>query len=433
MNIFIPIETTHREMLYKTFFCHFLAKKGFKCFLGSKHNINYLINNESDFLYLDKGYHLIQSDKLYKKIKKNNGTIVSLDEEGAIDFVDGSTLQKRYSKNLFKNSATTFMWGVEQYNLVKKNFYNSNKVFITGHPRFELLKSNYHFLYKREAKEINERFGKFNLINTNMGFGNNILGDEFVIRNYKERYKKIKNIIKSDKAKLDLMVGFALKLAESSNRNIIFRPHPEENQNYYKKVFKDHRNIHVVYEGSVFPWILASEFLVHPDCTTAIECLISGKMPLSLMPKNINQDFVTHLPLKASTCFDSSDDLVSFILNEKVEKTVKNKLKTINRFFSVELDSNESIAQILLDLSIEKRIFPKKLSFKTRTGLKLKLIKSFIFPVRFSNELSKQKLSGLDLDKIQLISKRIKKNQKDFDNIKIKKLNEFLYSFSSND
>ena len=104
MNIFIPIETTNREMLYKTFFCHYLAKKGFKCFLGSKHNINYLINNESNFLYLDKGYHLIQSDKLYKKIRKNNGTIVSLDEEGAVDFADGSTLQKRYSKNLFKNS-----------------------------------------------------------------------------------------------------------------------------------------------------------------------------------------------------------------------------------------------------------------------------------------------------------------------------------------
>ena len=41
------------------------------------------------------------SEKIYEKIKINNGIIISLDEEGAVDFKDGSTLKNRYSKILF--------------------------------------------------------------------------------------------------------------------------------------------------------------------------------------------------------------------------------------------------------------------------------------------------------------------------------------------
>ena len=53
---------------------------------------------------MDKGYHAGVSEFMYSKIKKNNGIIINLDEEGAVDFSDNSTLKQRYSKKLLKGA-----------------------------------------------------------------------------------------------------------------------------------------------------------------------------------------------------------------------------------------------------------------------------------------------------------------------------------------
>jgi surface carbohydrate biosynthesis protein len=118
--ILIPIESAARELLSKTYLAHHLALKGFQCYLGRKLHINYLINNLKGYIYIDKGYHKGVSKKLYAEIKKNNGTIINLDEEGGVDFNDGSTIRHRYTKTLFDNAYLTFMWGNQQYELVKK-------------------------------------------------------------------------------------------------------------------------------------------------------------------------------------------------------------------------------------------------------------------------------------------------------------------------
>tara|TARA_Y100001935_G_scaffold254549_1_gene263954 strand:+ start:10627 stop:11928 length:1302 start_codon:yes stop_codon:yes gene_type:complete len=432
MNIFIPIETTHRELLYKTFICHHLANNGFKCYLGSKYNISYLINNENNFIYLDKGYHLGYSDSLYRKIEKNNGIIISLDEEGAIDFNDGSTLRGRYSENLFKNSKITFMWGKKQFDLVRKNFFDQNKVFVTGHPRFELIKTKYHYLYEDEINIIKNLYGSFILINTNMSFGNNILGDEFIENNYKNRFKEIKKLIQLDKQKLDKVVELVFRLIKNSKKNIIIRPHPEENQNYYKKIFNQFNNVHVLYEGSVLPWIIASEHLIHPDCTTAIECLISGKIPLSLLPDNHNEEFLTYLPVKVSKCFHSTKILSDYINeNNPIKNNKVKKLKIIEDYFSTNLDSSDIIVKKISDYTQSINLSSKDISILTYLNLKVKKVKSLFIPPRFSNSLSRQKLSGFDFEKISLLSSKIKQNNPDIENIKINKLNEFLYSFYS--
>ena len=72
-----------------------------------------------------------------------------------------------------------------------------NKVVVTRHPRFELLKPEFHYLYHFAVDEIKKRFNNFILINTNMGFGDNIRGDEFVRTNYRSKFKNIDHIILS--------------------------------------------------------------------------------------------------------------------------------------------------------------------------------------------------------------------------------------------
>ena len=135
-DILIPIETANRELIYKVYLCNHLALKGYRCYLGRKSYINYLVKNIKGYIYIDKGYHKGVSEKIYEAVKKNDGIIVNLDEEGALDLSNYSVLIGRYSKALFDNADLSFLWGNKQYELLKKNMNEKNKVFVTGHPRF---------------------------------------------------------------------------------------------------------------------------------------------------------------------------------------------------------------------------------------------------------------------------------------------------------
>ena len=105
-------------MIYKTYLSHYLAINGHRCYLGSKSDISYLIRKLKNYIYLDKGYHKGVSEKIYNTIKDNNGTIVNLDEEGAVDFNDNSTLFGRYSPELFNHVDYVFFWGIYQYEII---------------------------------------------------------------------------------------------------------------------------------------------------------------------------------------------------------------------------------------------------------------------------------------------------------------------------
>lgn len=52
---------------------------------------------------------------------------------------------------------------------------------------------------------------------------------------------------------------------------IIVRPHPTEKLEIWEEISKDLKNVKVIFEGSVGPWIQGVEFVIHNGCTTAIE------------------------------------------------------------------------------------------------------------------------------------------------------------------
>jgi hypothetical protein len=88
VNIIFPIEIPNRELMYKSCLAAQFARKGLNCYLSLKQHVPFLLDKLSPCLYFDKGYHSGISEKLHGIVKKNGGLIVSLDEEGAIDFPD---------------------------------------------------------------------------------------------------------------------------------------------------------------------------------------------------------------------------------------------------------------------------------------------------------------------------------------------------------
>lgn len=429
MIILIPIETSSRELLYKTYLSTLLAVEGFECYFGSKRNISFLINKFENFIYLDKGYHEGVSDILYKKIKSKNGVVVNLDEEGAIDFPDGSTLKNRYSKQLFEASEKVLLWGDYQFNLLKSLNLPNDKIEITGHPRFELLKKEYHHLYKEEVEKINSRFGKFILINSNFGFGNNIKGDDFVVKNYKKRVKRIEEIVAFDKVKRETYINLVKKIAKDPQNKIVFRPHPEESQTLYKEAFKDLDNVFLVFEGSVVPWLIAAEVMIHPDCTTGIEAIMIGKKSISYLPENYNSEIVTQLPLDISFCFKDLNDVIqfvkekSFLINDNCDKD----FGIIDNYFSYTKSSNEEIVKCINEL--------KELFFKGKSS-KLQLIDKLILKVKDyklkidnseKSKLSKNKLLGFEYSNLIGLKNKLEEVDIKIEKVRIKRISNQLF------
>jgi surface carbohydrate biosynthesis protein len=359
MIFLIPIETAVRELQYKLYLAKKLCSIGHTCYIGSKSEINFLCKKFDNYIYLDKGFHDGKSQILYKIIKNRGGLIYSIDEEGGVDYQDDRILKQRYKKDLFDYADKIFFWGEYQYLTLKDKVKFDKQVLISGHPRFTLLKKNYLNIYQDEVINIKRQFSNFVLINTNMGFGNNLKGDDFVEKNYIDRFPNIKDIIDFDKQKLDCITSLCKEISEKNDINIILRPHPEENIETYKKIFVNHNNISIIFSGSVIPWLIACDILIHPDCTTAIESWILCKKSISILPENYDKALVTYIPVEVSFKPSNFNEVIDIIENKVNLPLLQNEFDLLNSRFSLEKDSIKIIIDEfrLLNLNSKSNIF----------------------------------------------------------------------------
>ncbi len=384
-KILMPIEISQRELLYKTYLACHLVDRGYECYIGSKKEIYNLFDKVSPFIYLDKGYHKGVSEGIYNKVKSYAGLIISLDEEGAIDYKDSRTLLSRYTEKLFINSDLVFLWGNKQRDLLERMNVATHKcdISVSGHPRFDLLKESSKYLYSNEVSNIKAEHDKFILINTNMSLGNNIKGRKFVITNYGERKKGyLEDLMKYDEEKIQSILSFVKKIRLKTDQKIIIRPHPEENTEYYKRNLKYIKNLEITNKGSSIAWIIASELLVHTDCTTGIEAVYLNKKVISLLPY-FNQDLTSFLPVELSISFNNVDHAINETLN-KENSTInedKKKLSLLNQYFNTSSSPINIISSKIDELK------------KNYNGIKLTELSSFqIFKIKLSYLISKFKI-----------------------------------------
>ena len=389
-TILIPIETISRELDYKVYLAMLLSTKGFQVLVGKKQSIYRLFDKYSDYIYLDKGYHQDVSDAIYDKIKANNGIILNLDEEGAVDFPNNSTLLNRYSLKMLKVVDKVFLWGKSQKKMINTRHGELTNLSVTGHPRFLLLKDKFFGLYNDDVASLKNTYGDFILVNTNFGFGNNIKGDELVEKNYGSRFKNITKIISEDKLKLKAIIKLIDKL---SNKNkIIVRPHPEENIETYYKIYNKNSNVKILRENSSIPWIMACSKCIHIDCTTGIEAAIIGKRVISYVPDYIDRELLTKLPLEVSEVFSSIQKIVTSI--SKNEKIKTNKHKALSNHFSINSDVENLVDEIIL---FKEKTNAYSFFFKNRLAELIYLLKNLLrkfYLLFYTNPLEKSKLKN---------------------------------------
>jgi len=428
-NILIPIEISSRELAPKLFMANKFCMSGDVCYVGEKSNIYSLSSHLSPSIYIDKGYHVGVSNKLFDYLKSNGVKIVSLDEENAIDFEDFQTIRCRFPQEALNEFDKIFLWGKIQYEFLKSIRDNTwqKKAYILGHPRFDLLKEKFHYLYDVEVRRYKSEYGKFILVNTNFGFGNNILSEEGVIQNYGSRVPQTKDMIAYQKIQMNNFVELCVRLGKIDNLSVVLRPHPEEDQTFYFERLGGYDNIHIVKEGSVIPWLLASETMIHHDCTPAIEAAMLGKSSISYN-KDINHSLTTPLPLRISYSYSKLSDIVNNIESkEYMKKLIDNTI--LDDYFSFGVGSStDAIVEAVNKMELSTNTSKGNLNlFWLVSNIKSLLRKLF----NRESSLFRDKINGLNYDNIVSILKEYEKGGNG--KIRVEKINKYLYRLSAHE
>lgn len=294
-NILFPIETINREVDFRLILAVMCLKPGRRVYIGEMNRINRLIPQLKGGVYVGKHifYRPPQAPdvlRFYDALKRNAFSLVYLQEEGAI--YPGREPEWERSLDWITEHSLAFCgpddlicnWGQFQSDYYARKLPRlSGCMRTTGHPRFDLYKPKYRSYYSSEIKDIQERFGQYVLINTNLTLANNSLGHHRTFSNaygYKaDVWESRRVMVRSWAHSVRVMAGMVSlvhRLAhEYPEVSFILRPHPSEDLDYYRIVFNGIKNIHVIHEGPVGPWIMGAGALIHDGCTTAVEAHIA--------------------------------------------------------------------------------------------------------------------------------------------------------------
>ena len=395
-HLYIAIEFKYRELFSKILLAFFALKAGFRVYIGSSQSIFKLIKfkNQKGGIFFFKGG--LELDKAID-LKKKCDQFVILDEELG-------TEKKNYAKLARKRIWPGTEKLIDRYYVIGKYGYKtSNSVFpemqnsikCTGWPRVDLWKKKNEFLFKKETDLIKKKYGSFILFSSDFGsisqeyidsllkvYKNSnwkSLRDEFpVIEKWAyetlKEFNKFYRILKD----YDKIEGLPL---------IIIRPHPAEDIDTWFKLSKELKNLKVVYEGEITPWINASLGVLHRGCATAIQAHMRGLPVGHFVSEN---EKITETPYKISQHLFTLNDIIKFCEMAMQNKEIR-PIKYHTEFKEMiyinnDKLSSELIVEDLLKLKVYEEMNFKK-SFKNiisdlLISSKLLLIKSIRYLLR---------------------------------------------------
>ncbi|WP_018479670.1 surface carbohydrate biosynthesis protein [Pontibacter roseus] len=398
MNILLPIETINREIDFKIVLASILSGQGHKIYIGQHDFLMSLLPSLHGGLYIGKNLFTKRSDletgEKYNILKERGFDIIYLHEEGAVfggrenDWID--VLKRQYSLDFFDENDRICVWGEFQAQVDYSRSEGLN-IATTGHPRFDLYKKKWNSYFDEETNQIKSRYSSYILINGNYGLANHGLGishvfsenGNYIAKDVEKRLKRIGFYAYSSK-QLVSIINLTHHLAvKYPDRYFIYRPHPSENHDYYKTLFSGVENIIVNHDGSVGPWILGADAIIHDGCTTAIEATLAGKPVINFKPFH-DEQFDIWLPNQLGIRATSNEDVFNILDNLKsfnhsrLDSASFEKLT--NLFYNFKGDSFESILKII-DSKIEdkhkyKSISPS-LNFIRAKFIKMRLKQEF--------------------------------------------------------
>jgi len=321
--LFLPVETTARELDAKVLLAHVALEKGYVVFLGPKWHVQTEALKYGDGIYLNKDHSPLSYDQLKSLFDAGVG-ITTLDEEGLV-WHSALEYKKRIDPRVLDISLAVFTWGQRQYDtILEASPEHVEKLHIVGNPRFDILHKRYLPYIKYLAAKHPIPAADYILINTMFAAGNwnpLLYGTSSYIEHQHSRGKIVAEkdlpFYTGKVAYSSLLFDVYSSLLKSISQALpdlrfILRPHPDENHERWRKVFASTPNVHVIYSGSAIYWMLYAKALIYTGCTTGIEAWAMNKPTFRFNPLP-DSEYEPSLPNKFGRSVTTEDKLIKEI------------------------------------------------------------------------------------------------------------------------
>ena len=326
--IYIPIENYNRELVGKLFLSLKIisTNKKFAIVLGEKNFLRALFMSAPSGLIIEKGMrkNMIQSLRSYKK--KNHKVFLS--DEEAITYLNDEFYFKRNIDDSLTNYVNFFLATSKRHKKTLLKKIDKKKISIVGNLKYDISPEYYKKLYKEKIKAIKKKYNNFILVNSRFGNVNkNSVHSSIFDKKYYNNSNKI----------FKFFLKLPLKLKKKESEQVVIRPHPSENIDFWKKKYEKKKNIHVIYEDNVFPWILGSSKVIHNRCTTSLDSFFLNQKTVSFEPLKENFEhkaFFDTLSKRKNTLSKRQKKLIQhYIQNIFSRNAAKTILKLIQKIY----------------------------------------------------------------------------------------------------
>ena len=462
MTIGLPIEIKVREYLSKIFLGIKLVEKlNQDVLIGEKNKVYSFFKNSKNFYLISKGgpLNLFRFDKK----KFSNNYLGLLDEEAPLSNIPKQALLPRIHKKILNNVDDYFTWGKKDENIIKNLIQNKKKIYTFGHPKFDLLKEENLSIFNADVRDIKKRYKNLIFIPSSFVV-DQVLGDKNTERYEIEQFlnkkskKKKSEYRKSKVYEEQNYQGFINLLVEISENNpkynFVFRPHPRQSVKLIKNRFvKLPKNLHIVFKGTVTPWIIACDLYFHYGCTSSFEASILKKKIILFV--NDEKAYKTrNLKLFKSlgytfNNYEKCKNFINYHLKNNLRKLNQSKppVKYISNSEKISFHSNfikffrKKYSKNLSNINHNniKKIFKKKrisllknrLSFLKNVIIKnetfIDIIKSFNSNLLLTKEYKKKKFDKISFLEIKRNIKNLSKNLDLKTQIKVMQIDENLF------
>lgn len=330
-TLLIPVENQVRELDAKLLLACLAAQRGYPVLFGSRAYCHFAAAAVPRGVYLAKSMRSL-SGAMFRILRLLGHAIVCWEEEALVHPPPEIYFGLRLSAKTVGLVSHVFAWGQENFDLLQQypQLPENLPIHITGNPRGDLLRPELRSFFNDEVARLRREHGDFLLINTNFsdvnpfipavglflpagkagekprfGQAGKGMGLEFAegLRAHKRKVMA---------AFLELLPALARAFPDLA---IVLRPHPAEKHEVYQQLASRCRQVRVLNQGNVVPWLLAAKALLHNGCTTGLEAYLLGVPAISHLPdfdERYDYDF-QGLPTKLSHESFSFEELTALL------------------------------------------------------------------------------------------------------------------------
>jgi len=350
-SVILSIETKAREFPGKVLLSATLAERGYSVVMTNKRSVS-VVKKYDAFLYIDRN-SFVSREMFFKRLKINNTKILCIDEEGIV-WLNEDAYKKRIHAKTNRYVDAYCAWGSRQAVLIKE-VDKRIRVSQTGNPRIDLLRKELRALYEEKARELRSCYSDYILFVSNLASTNNYYskeyGDQFIdyvisekkrqgMIGTREEEAEFREYLANRKELFDRFVALLKKVSKDfGDRTIIIRPHPSENHDTWKEIFKSYPNVKVLYEGELTPWIIGAGAVLHNSCTTGVEAALLGLKSIAYVPLD-DERFEAALPNSISSIARTDEEAMRLIaqapVSQEIPEVLHSYISSIEGAFAVD-------------------------------------------------------------------------------------------------